>query len=104
MKCSRLRIALLTFILGVVSVSFFNSEYNIWTEIQVDVPKVESETPFICNIVPTKRFSMYRHRDLDFGGSSGGQSCNEFIKSLGKLTNQSRRILAYTPCGNSILK
>lgn len=31
------------------------------------------------------------------GGSAHGQTCEDFIKSLGKLTKQSRRILEYTP-------
>ncbi len=64
MNYSRFRIALLTFILGIVSVPFFKTEYEKSTEIQVDLPKVESGSPIIVDIYPTERFPMH------YGGGS----------------------------------
>lgn len=56
MNYSKHRTAVLTFILGIVSVTFFKAEYEKWTEIKVDLPKVESSSPIIIDIYPTKRF------------------------------------------------
>lgn len=63
----------MTFVFGITSVSFFNSEYEIWTEIQVDVPQVKSEAPIICDIYPTKRFPM------QYGGGSGNGGRNYMV-------------------------
>lgn len=103
MKYSQFRIALLTFILGVISVSFVSALYDKWGEPYIELPQVKSDTPII--VVYETAHHHYNQTDTGAGGGgSGGQTCEEFIKSLGKLTKQSRRILAYTPCRNSISK
>lgn len=42
---SKFRIMLLTLAFGLAAVPFFNTVYEKWTEIQVDLPQVQSETP-----------------------------------------------------------
>lgn len=52
MKFSRLRTALLTCILGIVSVSFFRFEYEKWNEPYVNLPQVVSELPIVVKVCP----------------------------------------------------
>jgi hypothetical protein len=59
MKYTRFRIAIITCILGIVSVPFFNGLYKKWSEPSVDFPQVVSDTPIIV-ILPNdkKPFNM----------------------------------------------
>jgi hypothetical protein len=100
MKYSQCRIALLTFIIGLLSVSFLTPLYDKWSEPWVDVPQVETESPLIV-ILSTDEHPFNMNGG---GGGSGGETCEDFIKSLGKLTKQSRQILALTPCYKEIPK
>ncbi|HEY0429718.1 MAG TPA: hypothetical protein VGC76_18190 [Pyrinomonadaceae bacterium] len=97
MKYSQFIVSILTFALGVLCVPFANGLYEKWSEPYVEVPQAVSESPIVV-IAPTEQNPF----NMSGGGSSGGQTCEDFIKSLGKLTKQSRRILAYTPCYDSI--
>jgi len=54
------------FTIGLASVPFFNELYEKWTEIPVNLPQVESESPIIV-ILPTERKPF----DMAGGGSSG---------------------------------
>ncbi len=51
-KFSRFRILLLTFILGLTTVSVYTTLSGQSEEIPVDVPKVESDTPIIIRLCP----------------------------------------------------
>lgn len=80
MKYAQVRIALLTFTLGLSSVPFSDFIQTKWIESSIDLPKVTSTTPIIV-------YSKY-NSEIDTGaGGSGGQTCDDFIKSPGKLTN-----------------
>lgn len=52
MKFSRIRTAILTCSLGIVSVSFFNFEYEKWNEPYVELPQVISESPIVIKVCP----------------------------------------------------
>ena len=92
MKYSQFRIALLTFVLGIVSVPFFNTQYHIWTEIPVDLPQVVSDAPIIV-ILPTER------RPFRMGGGGGSSGCEcgsgvcscETEKSVDRVTFERSR-------------
>lgn len=60
----RFRILLLTLALGLVSVPFFNNLYERWTEIKVDVPQVESETPIFVVIDNPPFYKSFTQADL----------------------------------------
>ncbi|HEY0426560.1 MAG TPA: hypothetical protein VGC76_02020 [Pyrinomonadaceae bacterium] len=64
----RLRIFLMMFALGLASVSFFNSIYDKWTEIPVELPQVKSETPIII-------FPRYFNEIPGGGGGASGCDC-----------------------------
>jgi hypothetical protein len=68
MRYSRIRTALLTFIIGLVSVPFFNPLYDKWREPSVDVPKVLSDSKIVVDLeTENRRFA------LGGGGGSGGR-------------------------------
>src|SRR5690242_18507206 len=77
---SRFRIMLLTLALGMASVTFFNGLYERWSEISVDLPQVQSETPIYVFPKQVLTESVLRERELanqardlsiyDFGGES----------------------------------
>lgn len=52
MKYSQFRIALLTFVFGFYSVPFLTPLYDKWCEPSVNLPKVDSEAPFIVTLCP----------------------------------------------------
>jgi hypothetical protein len=75
----RFRILLLTLALGLASVPFFNNECDKWTEIKVDLPKIESDSPIfifpkqgpIIDPQPVTKGRFIQNRDLslyNFGG------------------------------------
>ncbi len=80
MRYSKVRIAILTFILGIVSVPFINGQYEKWTEITVDLPQIISDTPLIVDIYPTKRLPL---QDTIW--------CRDMSVSKARLDSQSRR-------------
>ena len=87
MKCSQFRIALLTFVLGVISVSFVGGFYDKWSQPFVELPQAESDAPIIVDIYPTKRFPM------QYGGGGGsGYYCQysecATEKSVGRYINE----------------
>ena len=70
---SRFRVMLLTFTLGLAVVPFSNTLYEKWSEILVDLPKVESEVPIVV-MVPTERKPF----NMDEGGGGSGGSNLDF--------------------------
>lgn len=103
MKYSQFRALLFTFALGLASVSFFNYSYNYFTEIPVDLPQTEFNTVLPVYVeMPGKPFNI--SYGAGGGGASGGRTCEEFIKSLGKLTKKTRRIIEESPCRDEIQK
>jgi hypothetical protein len=68
MKCSRLRTALLTFIIGFISVPILNPLYDKWSEPSVDLPQTVSASVIVVDVeTKSKRF--------DWGGGGGGSGC-----------------------------
>jgi hypothetical protein len=80
-RYSRLRIFLLTFMLGWVSAGTYTNHFD---EIPVDLPKVKSESPIIVDIYPTKRLLW------QYGGSWGCGGLEEETKASRK-TRRKRR-------------
>jgi hypothetical protein len=75
MKYSQFRIAILTCILGIVSVPFFNGLYEKWSEPFVDLPQVVSDTPIIVDVeTERKPFNMAG------GGGSGIRCTKHFLE------------------------
>ena len=100
MKYSQFRAALLTFAMGLASVTFFNFAHGKYTEIPVELPEAEFGTVLPVYVeMPGKPFNMQGG-----GGGSGGRDCDDFIKSLGKLNKKTQRILAESPCSDEIVK
>jgi hypothetical protein len=104
MKCSKIRTALLTFVLGFLSVPFITGLYDKWSEPYVEMPEVVSESPIIIRVCPEpmtdeEAKEFYREHGYHFirqtngincnaggGGGSGGRdiSLEESVKSRGK--------------------
>ena len=95
MKYFQIRTALLTFTLAVVSVPIISASFDKWREPEIDLPQTKSGSTMTVWVESNKKLG---------GGASGGQTCDEFVKSLGKLTKQSRKILAITRCASSAPK
>jgi hypothetical protein len=55
MKYTQIRIGLLTFVLGIVSIPFFNALYYKSNEPLVNVPEVASGTAIVVSIENEKR-------------------------------------------------
>jgi hypothetical protein len=68
MNYSQIRIALLTFTLGIASVGFFNSLYGKFNAPYVEVPKVYSDTPIVIKV-------CIRHKPLTDKKDSSGGGC-----------------------------
>lgn len=64
----RFRILLLTLALGLSSVNFVNWLNDYWSEVSVDLPKVESKSPII--VLPREKAEM----------PYGGEGCGNGIK------------------------
>src|SRR5687767_2508222 len=76
---SRFRVMLLTFTFGLAVVPFSNLLFEKWSEIPVDLPEVESDSPIIV-MVPNERRPF-----SDWGGSSPcGRSTADFDVSREK--------------------
>ncbi len=56
--------------IGLASVPFLSIFYDKWTEIPVNLPKVESESPIVV-ILPTEQKPF----NMGGGGSSGSSDC-----------------------------
>ena len=68
MKYSQIRIALLTFTLGIASVGFFNSLYEKFNASYVELPRVNSDTPIVIKI-------CMRHKPSTDIKDRGGSGC-----------------------------
>jgi hypothetical protein len=66
MKYSQIRIGLLTFMLGFVSVPFLDFLQTKWIESSIDLPKVESGTPIYIS-------PKYDREIIKGGGSACGR-------------------------------
>lgn len=62
--CYRFRFFLLTLAFGLASVPVFNNLYERWTEIKVDIPQVESETPIIVVTENPPFYKTFTQADL----------------------------------------
>jgi hypothetical protein len=73
MKYSQIRIGLLTFMLGVVSIPFFDFLQTKWIESLIDLPKVEFGTPIYIS-------PKYDREIIKGGGSACGRE-EEILES-----------------------
>jgi hypothetical protein len=94
MKYFQIRTALLTFTLSIVSVPIISASFDKWREPEIDLPQTKSGSTMTLWVESDKKLG---------GGASGGQTCDEFVTSLGKLSKQSRKILAVR-CASSAPK
>lgn len=87
---SKFRVFLLMLALGLSSVTFFNALYEKWTEVKVDLPQVQSDTPILVyprNPDFYKTFTkedLIQDRDLSLY-DSGGEFSNCFNHGFGNL-------------------
>ena len=80
---SQLRIALLTFTLGLAGVPFASGLYKKWSEPDVEVPQVESDAPIVV-ILPTEEHPF----DMVGGGARG----KIVLTEIPAQTSKSKRV------------
>jgi hypothetical protein len=111
----RLKMFFVTLAIGLLVVNIWTRLADYYSEIPVNLPHVESESLIIVRPMPWKGMprgggggsggaSDGNYTDIGGGSGADGITCEDFIKSLGKLTEQSRRILAHTPCSEEARK
>ena len=89
--------------LGLASARFFSFIYDQWTEIQVDLPQVNSETPIIITPKPIltkeliyKRSLISKDRDLsqfDNGGTYTDQCLSQSVENNCKTIIDARKFI-----------
>ena len=82
---SRFRVMLLTFTLGLAVAPFSNALYEKWSEIPIDLPVIESDSPIVV-MVPTERRPINMHFDNALITSGKFLSDGLGEKSKGKET------------------
>lgn len=100
MNFSKLRTAILTCILGIVSVSFFRFEYEKWNEPYVNLPQVVSESPIIVKVCPEIEGvkQVYDSRTAQSGFPTGGGKsllCNNWGGGASGSRNNSKGYVCY---------